>query len=122
MDFYPNDGDAQPGCVVPPCSHSRAWQLFSETVLSPDAFPALRCSGWEAFVAGDCEGADQEAMGYGASPSARGTFFLKTAGYAPYGMGDEGIAKASSGGKNFIGWFRSGQQLKGDSLDDVPAA
>jgi hypothetical protein len=40
---------------VQSCSHSRGWLYYAESVVRPDAFPAVRCEDWEAFRRGRCE-------------------------------------------------------------------
>ncbi|XP_041980523.1 pancreatic triacylglycerol lipase-like isoform X2 [Aricia agestis] len=32
VDFFPNGGNSQPGCVTNMCNHNRAWRLFAATV------------------------------------------------------------------------------------------
>lgn len=39
-DFYPNGGRNQPDCLTAFCSHSRAWELFAESIRNPRGFRA----------------------------------------------------------------------------------
>lgn len=87
MDFYPNGGGQQPGCAVPPCSHSRSWELFSASIDTEDRFPSVKCISWDIFVSGSCDKNEQVFMGYGMDKTKRGIYYLKTDRKAPFGFG-----------------------------------
>lgn len=97
VDFYPNSGAMQPNCLFQTCSHSRAWQLFGESVVRPDAFPALKCKSWDAYKEGKCE-KEYSYMGYATKPDTRGLYYLQTAGSPPYGLGFNGIKYRNTDG------------------------
>ncbi|XP_045762518.1 pancreatic lipase-related protein 2-like isoform X2 [Maniola jurtina] len=89
-DYYPNSGSEQPNCILQTCSHSRAWELYSESVLNPDAFPAVRCKDWPAFRKGDCEWDKISYMGAASKPGDDGHYFLQTGINYPFGRGLNG--------------------------------
>ncbi|XP_069354918.1 pancreatic lipase-related protein 3-like [Maniola hyperantus] len=103
-DYYPNSGSEQPNCVLQTCSHSRAWELYSESVLNPDAFPAVRCKDWAAFKKGDCEFDKISYMGSPSKPGDTGVYFLQTAPDYPFGRGLNGTKYRNTEGilKNVV--------------------
>lgn len=80
----------QPGCdmdytykmikdVKNVCSHSRAWEIYQESVRNPEAFPAIYCSSWGDFVQDrKCNDSDIAYMGFGVDPTLTGKYFLRT--------------------------------------------
>ncbi|CAG0895855.1 unnamed protein product [Darwinula stevensoni] len=69
MDFYPNSGARMPGCSLSllqafdpmgsfvngltrftVCSHTKAYEYFTESINSPCPFLAHQCSNWVDFV------------------------------------------------------------------------
>ncbi|KAG7300591.1 hypothetical protein JYU34_014885 [Plutella xylostella] len=89
VDYFPNSGSQQPNCLLQSCSHSRAWLYYAESIVRPEAFPAVRCEDWEAFRRGRCE-KEVSYMGYPSTPGTRGRYFLQTADEPPYGTGRNG--------------------------------
>ena len=70
------------------CSHSRATDIFIESINSPCKFYAHQCASLTDFDEGRCMGCPDSGcavMGYDAdTTSPRGTFYLSTSSHAPY--------------------------------------
>ncbi|XP_052129087.1 pancreatic triacylglycerol lipase-like [Frankliniella occidentalis] len=102
IDFWPNNGRAiQPGCEnvkgdqFEPgrCSHAQSYRYFAESILSPEAFPAVQCNTWAGFKSKKCPANKKNVayMGYNASPKQKGRFFLRTGSSSPFGLGKAGL-------------------------------
>ncbi|KAJ1531115.1 hypothetical protein ONE63_005937 [Megalurothrips usitatus] len=107
LDFWPNYGARhQPGCHDVRCSHSRALEYFTESVLSPAAFPAVRCDTPADFRRGRCApaaGVDVVPMGFAAAPSVpEGSFLLRTGHARPYALGEAGLWPAKVDGDDDV--------------------
>ncbi|XP_068625241.1 pancreatic triacylglycerol lipase-like [Battus philenor] len=90
MDYYPNSGAQQPGCLLQTCDHTRSWLYFAESVLEPSAFASVLCEDWETFKKGNCD-KEISYMGYGAKPGIKGRYYLQTGSVFPYGRGADGL-------------------------------
>ncbi|CAH1243014.1 PNLIPRP3 [Branchiostoma lanceolatum] len=108
VDFYPNGGKGQPGCSNTwvgaisslfdssleltdsmDCSHSRAYQLYIDSINNPCKLIAYPCRSYDDYVAGRCWDCSNNAcpvMGYdvGSNLNARGSVYLSTGENAPY--------------------------------------
>lgn len=90
-DFYINGGGpTQPGCVMPSCSHLRAAQVYTESVLTPKAFIGVRCPDWKHFETSTCKSTEFAVLGYGSSTTTRGLYYLRTSASSPFGLGMNG--------------------------------
>lgn len=67
---------AQPGCqifhgnsgiIADACSHWRSWMFYSESVINPKAFLAVRANSWDDFVQGRTHSEDTAYMGFAAT-------------------------------------------------------
>jgi len=89
-DFYPNEGEHQPGCgadAFGTCSHSRAYEYLQESIANERGFRACKCFDWNHFL-GACDCSETDFMGEIArSSSARGLFYLHTHGTSPFAQG-----------------------------------
>ncbi|KAJ8949167.1 hypothetical protein NQ314_008285 [Rhamnusium bicolor] len=66
-DYFPNGGKSQPGCgldVAGTCAHSRAYEYYSEAILSNrNLFFARRCTAYSDFTNGRCNSNVLSTMG-----------------------------------------------------------
>lgn len=87
VDFYPNGGAIQAGCVTNTCSHLRSYEYFAESI-NRNGFWAAQCDSYLHFRQGKCNGNHKALMG-GLNPERhlRGTYFLHTNNRAPFGRG-----------------------------------
>ncbi|XP_034473511.1 phospholipase A1 2 isoform X1 [Drosophila innubila] len=85
--FYPNYGLYQRNCFYLGCSHIRAYQMFAESINSPEGFwgtPCTRDSGkWQ------CDQTHRQAYQMGGEPSIekKGIYYVKTSSGEPFALG-----------------------------------
>jgi len=95
VDFYVgNGGRSQPGCgfifsggivdYIQSCSHTRAFDLFTESINSKIGFKARVCQNLEYFRKGFCSTNKMILMGDPTPSTARGTCYLSTNSVSPF--------------------------------------
>ncbi|XP_060863486.1 inactive pancreatic lipase-related protein 1-like isoform X2 [Metopolophium dirhodum] len=83
MDYYPNGGTKQPGCVERSdkpgaCSHVRSYHYYAHSIWSRNDYIAYRCSSWADFQANRCENASKNLMGeYSDREKEDGDYYLE---------------------------------------------
>ncbi|XP_068139964.1 pancreatic triacylglycerol lipase-like [Drosophila tropicalis] len=94
VDFYPNLGLTQPGCMEDnpsdpsSCNHERAPIYYAESINSTKGFWGRRCSSWLIYLIGLCPTQGSQAqMGYHVEKGIQGSYFLKTDSKSPYALG-----------------------------------
>ncbi|CAK1542178.1 unnamed protein product [Leptosia nina] len=55
VDFFPNGGRSQPGCLTNLCNHNRAWELFAATV-ARNHLEGRQCSSMSQVNLNTCRG------------------------------------------------------------------
>ncbi|XP_076666410.1 pancreatic triacylglycerol lipase-like [Andrena cerasifolii] len=90
VDFYPNGGLKQVGCVIDiggSCSHSLSYEYFAESINSKAGFLSARCSSYADFTMGMCK--TNTALMGGVEPNlnVKGNYYLKTNMKTPYARG-----------------------------------
>ncbi|XP_078038270.1 uncharacterized protein LOC144470691 [Augochlora pura] len=96
IDFYPNGGSQQPGCVSNVCSHLRAFKYFAESLNSKAGFVAYKCESYSKFQDGVCSSNPKAYMG-GIKPNynATGTYYLNSNSRSPYAMGELALSSSN---------------------------
>lgn len=90
--FFPNWGGVQPGCGVDVsgmCSHSRAWEVFAESIRNSNGFWATRCNNFDAIKKKKCPSSGNSQV-MGSEPvnrGANGIYYLSTNSKSPFAQG-----------------------------------
>ncbi|XP_033322503.2 pancreatic triacylglycerol lipase-like [Megalopta genalis] len=88
IDFYPNGGAIQSGCITNTCSHSRSYEYFAESINSNKGFEAVKCDSYVNFLKGTCNSNGKTLMGgLRLNRKIKGTYFLRTNKKTPFAMG-----------------------------------
>lgn len=89
-DFYPNEGQHQPGCgldIAGICSHYRSFKFYAESKVN-NRFSSFRCANYEAATDGKCATTSSVKLGdQSNNNSTGGIYYLSTNSQSPYGKG-----------------------------------
>lgn len=87
VDFYPQGLDAiKPGCKMFGCSHSRAYEYYTESVYpgNEENFLATRCNSLSKVKDGFCSG-EEYPMGFAVPYNLKGNYYLSVNPKKPFG-------------------------------------
>ncbi|KAH8410297.1 hypothetical protein KR009_010782, partial [Drosophila setifemur] len=87
--FYPNYGAYQRSCYYLGCSHIRSYQMFAESINSPQGFWGTPCSREDGKW--KCDQSRRRTIKMGGEPSAHkeGIFYVETSSGSPFALGKQ---------------------------------
>nr|AFI64310.1 neutral lipase [Helicoverpa armigera] len=83
VDFYPNGGISQPGCLTNICNHNRAWELLAATV-SYNHLVGRLCANNTQLTFNNCRGAELRMGNNDLRKWGDGMYRLDTARIYPF--------------------------------------
>ncbi|EDW31141.1 GL20792 [Drosophila persimilis] len=87
VDYYPNGGGTQPGCVEDSCSHERSFELLAEMWSPENDFVSALCGSLETMSVESCRWTSLK-MGQGSQwAPTPGIYFLETRSSQPFARG-----------------------------------
>ncbi|CAL4220072.1 unnamed protein product, partial [Meganyctiphanes norvegica] len=115
IDFYPNGGRNQPGCLFPvlhPCSHSRAIGLYRDTLKQGYHYIAHECTDYNSFKNGNCSTSSPigiRADEYTQKERVNIKFYFDTNKEAPYcGCSDKAVITCTNKHEKCDIWKKMG--------------
>jgi len=91
IDFFPNGGSRQIGCIVDiggACSHARSFRFFAESITSDVGFHGRNCNTFLRWKLGFCRKQRTSLMGgHKRLFNAHGNYFLSTRSTFPFAKG-----------------------------------
>ena len=90
VDYYPNGGMKQPGCLVDAggaCSHARSYSYFAESINTKVGFLSVRCNNDALFLTGLCKQPTSLMGGIEPHFNVTNSYYLKTNSLSPYARG-----------------------------------
>ncbi|KAJ8978855.1 hypothetical protein NQ317_004466 [Molorchus minor] len=81
LDYYPNGGEHQEGCVFWSCSHMRACEFWTASIRKPHLFKAYAYESIDLYLEGKIDKLKSYPMGIAANPKIPfGLYYVKSRG------------------------------------------
>ncbi|XP_022219675.2 pancreatic lipase-related protein 3 [Drosophila obscura] len=87
VDYYPNGGETQPGCVEDSCSHERSFELLAEMWSPENDFVSALCGSVETMNVQNCRWTSLKMGQRSQREPTPGIYFLETRSAQPFARG-----------------------------------
>ncbi|BFF96865.1 pancreatic lipase-related protein 3 [Drosophila madeirensis] len=87
VDYYPNGGETQPGCVEDSCSHERSFELLEEMWSHENDFVSALCGSVETMSVQNCRWVSLKMGQRSQREPTPGIYFLETRSSQPFARG-----------------------------------